>query len=307
MVLSYKQEGIIHRALDSLIAQRDYLYEICVSDDCSPDNTWQVLLDYQIHYPNLIKLHRNDPNVGIFENFEQVHSMPTGDIVTHLAGDDCAGDGWFKAVVDYIKVKNIDWKNELFCIYGDYKCIYPNGDTIVHKHSAVSKYDNAFRLALRGVINGRGCCFSKKVLDKYQKVSRGRSHIAENVQDRQLQIFTQKNYYIAKVGNIYYSAIGISVHLTEELKHERMQIWPYSIERFNKFGIALSEKDKLFVKHRIYNQEYVYWGNKKSFLLSLWYYFRSFDLQIFRASDTIRGIVFAIRRRLPHKHIINMS
>ena len=307
LVITYRQEVIVGRTLDSLLAQKDYLYEICVSDDCSPDHTWDVLLDYQKRYPDIIKLHRNDPNVGIFENTEQSWTMASGDVVNTIAGDDTTPDGWYKAVVEFIQQNNIDYKNELFCIYGDYKCIYPNGDSIVHKHGAVARYNNAFSLALRGVINGRGCCYSKRVLDKFQKVSQGRSHIAENAQDRQLQIFSEKNYYIPQVGNVYYSSIGISVHLTEELKKERMQIWPYSIKCFKDLGVELNKKDLLFIKHRITYQEYVHWGKKKSALLSIWYYLRSFDWKIFRVSDSIRGLVFAVRRRLPHKHIINMN
>lgn len=307
LVITYKQENVIERTIDAIIAQKDYIYEICVSDDCSPDGTWPILQKYQQHYPSLIKINRNDPNLGIFENIEQVRTMPTGDVITTVAGDDLPGEGWFKTVVEFIKDKDIDYKNELFCIYGDYKCIYPNGDSIVHKHNAVSKYDDVFRLALRGVINGRGCCYSKRVLDRFQKVSQGHSHIAENAQDRQLQIFSEKNYYIPRVGNIYYSSIGISVHLNEELKKERMQIWPYSVKCFKELGVELNKKDLLFIKHRITYQEYIHWGNKKSALLSLWYYLRSFDWKIFRASDSIRGVVFAVRRRLPHKHIINMN
>lgn len=306
-IITYNQEDVIDRTLESVLNQIDYVYEICISDDHSTDKTWGILNEYNKKYPGLFRLNRNDPNLGIFENTERVWTIPTGDIVYDLAGDDSVGDGWFKSIVEFVQQNNIDYKNELFCIYGDYKCIYPNGDSIVHKHGAVSKYNDVFRLALRGVVNGRGCCYSKRVLDKFQKVSQGRSHIAENAQDRQLQIFSEKNYYIPKVGNVYYSSIGISVHLTEELKKERMQIWPYSVKCFKELGVELNKKDLLFIKHRITYQEYIHWGNKKSALLSLWYYLRSFDRKIFRASDSIRGVVFAVRRRLPHKHIINMN
>lgn len=306
-IICYKQEDLIKRAVESLLAQKDYIYEICVSDDCSPDRTWDVLIDYKKQYPDLFKLHRNAPNVGIFENIENSWTMPTGDMVYLMAGDDEAGEGWFKKVIEFILEKKIDYKNELFCIYGDYKCIYPNGDSVVHRHSVVEKFDDTFRAALRGMINGRGCCYSKHILDKFKKVSQGRSHIAENAQDRQLQIFSEKNYYIPAVGNIYYSAIGISTHLTKEMKLERMQIWPYSIKCFRELGIKLQKKDLLYVKHRMKYQEYVYWGKKKSAIISIWYYLRSFDLKMYVAGDTFRGLIFAIRRRLPHKHAIIMN
>ena len=187
LVITYKQEDIVGRTLDSLISQRDYLYEICISDDCSPDGTWDVLQDYQKRYPDLIKLHRQDPNVGIFENTEYSWTMPTGDIINEIAGDDTTPEGWYKAVIDYIIKKNIDYKNELFCVYGDFAAIYPNGDSMLFRQNAVLKKPNdALRMAIRGIIGGRGCCYSVKILHKFEKVSQGRSHIAEMFVSTQL-------------------------------------------------------------------------------------------------------------------------
>ncbi len=306
-IITYNQEDVIERTLGSILAQIDYVYEVCVSDDHSTDNTWEILQEYDKKYPGLFRLNRNNPNLGIFENTEKVWTMPTGDIVHDLAGDDSVGEGWFKKVIEYIQDNHIDWENELFCIYGDYRCIYPNGDSVVHRQSAVEKYNDVFRLSLRGVINGRSCCYSRRILNRFKKVSQGRSHIAENAQDRQLQIFTEKSYYIESVGNIYYAMRGISAHIDEEKKKERMEIWPYSIKCFNALGINIKKKDLLYVQHRMAYQEYHYWGRKMKVLLSFWYFCRSFDFKIFLVSDTIRSVLFAIRRRLPHKHVINMN
>ena len=81
LVITYNQEDVISRAIDSLLLQRDYIYEICVSDDCSKDRTWDILQDYSAKHPGLFVLNRNDPNVGIFENIEKTWTMPTGDII----------------------------------------------------------------------------------------------------------------------------------------------------------------------------------------------------------------------------------
>lgn len=300
-VITYNQEDVIDRTLSSILNQLDYVYEICVSDDHSTDRTWEILQEYDKKYPGIFKLNRNDPNLGIFENTEKVWTMPSGDIVHDLAGDDCVGDGWFKAVAEFVKQNKIDYNNEMFCIYGDYRCIYPNRDSVYHKQDAVSKYPDAFRLALRKVICGRGCCYSIKVLKKFKKLSVGRSHIAEDVMDRQLQIFSEKNYYIPQEANIYYSRIGISTKLTEEMKKERMKIIPYSMECFEKFGIVLSKSDRHYMKYIMSLQEYLYLGRKKSLIKMFWFYLVSFDLKIFRASNCIHDILFAIKRRLPHK------
>lgn len=51
LVICYKQEKLIKRAIDSLLNQKEYLYEICVSDDGSPDKTWEVLQEYAVQHP----------------------------------------------------------------------------------------------------------------------------------------------------------------------------------------------------------------------------------------------------------------
>lgn len=307
LVITYKQEKLIKRALNSLISQKDYIYEICVSDDCSPDRTWDVLQDYKQESPDLFKLNRNDPNVGIFENIEKSWTMATGDIVYALSGDDECGEGWLKKVVDYICDNKIDYKNELFCIYGDYKCVYPNGDTFIYQNSAISVNNCAMRLGLRQIICNRSACCSINVIKQFEKVSQGKSHIPENVQDRMLQLFSKQNYYIPCVGNIYYSNIGISAHLSDEMINERLSIWPYTMQWLDQKGISLCKKDVYYVKSRIAFQQYVHFGKKTQLLVWLWYVLMSFDPTIKGGNDTLRKWKFAFMRRVPHHKILNFD
>ena len=302
LIICYKQEELIHRALDSLLSQKDFLYEICVSDDCSPDNTWQVLLDYQKQYPDLIKLHQNNPNVGIFENFEQVWTMPTGDIIYQVSGDDECGEGWLKRVVDYIQEEGIDYKNELFCIYGNFKCLYPNGDYYIVHNSAINKYpDQALRLALRGLICNRSACFSKSVLKKFDKVSQGRSHIVEMMQDTLLQLYAEKNYYLEGIGNIYYANVGVSAHLDEETLKVRNLIRPFTENFLRSKGIAIRKTDEFFGKYQRAMIMFRFHHGVTNIIKALWYYILSFDFRYSFLGDNTRRYVFALLRRLPHK------
>ena len=307
LVITYKQEDVIERTLDAIIAQQEYIYEICVSDDCSTDGTWRILQRYQEQYPSLIKAHRNDPNLGIFENIEQVRTMPTGDVITMVAGDDLPGESWYKNVIDYIKEKRIDYNNELFCIYGDYKCIYPNGDSIVFRQKAIQKRPNeALRLALRGIIGGRGCCYSINVLKRFEKVSQGRSHIVEMAQDRQLQCFSEKNYYIPNLANIYYTGIGVSSHLKEKTLNERQLIIPYALDFFESKGIIVRKKEIDFLTYIRELHEFRFHKRIKSLLASLYYYYRSFDFRYQFLGNDLRYYFFSIIRRFPHKKAISI-
>jgi len=308
LIICYKQEELIKRAINSLLVQKDYLYEICVSDDCSPDNTWNVLLDYQRRYPDLIKLNRNEPNVGIFENIERNWEMPTGDVVYQMAGDDEAVEGYFKSIIAFIREKKIDYKNELFCIYGDYMVKYPNGDSIVYHNSAVEEFPDVFRLALRGRICNRSACYSIRVLELFDKVSQGRSHKVEHVQDRQLQLHAEKNYYIPCVGNIYYASIGISVHINDSIMQERLEIWPFTLEYLNKKGIRLCESDLNCIKLNMLHAQHRY-GKKNAFDIIMRYIYRkgSKDKSFPKKRGRLKKVIFALRRRLPHKKPIHFE
>lgn len=307
IVITYKQEEIVGRTLDSLINQRDYLYEICVSDDCSPDGTWEVLLDYKNRYPDLIKLHRQEHNVGIFENTEYQWTMPTGDIVNEIAGDDVTPDGWYKAVIDYIRENNIDWKNELFCIYGDFMAIYPNGDSMVFSNKAISKRPNeAFRLVLRGIVTGRGCCYSIKVHRKFVNVSQGRSHIAETAQDSQRPFFTEKNYYIPRLSNVYYTGIGVSTRINSESFEERLKIWPYAEAFFKSRGFVFTRCDKNYGKYNIAMKRFRYNRNIVSFIDLIKTYILSRDFSLPHGNG-FKHFLFAIVRRLPHNRPIRFK
>lgn len=302
-VITYKQETLVKRALDSLLAQKDYIYEICVTDDCSPDGTWDVLQQYAQDNPGLFKLHRNEHNVGIFENNEVSWTMPTGDIVYGLAGDDEAGEGWLKRVVEFIQENKIDYLNEAVCIYGDYQSIYPNGDTYTFHNSLVKNNKNLLKLALRGLIGNRGCCYSINVLKRYHKVSQGRSHIAEDAMDRQLQIFSDKNYYIPHVGNRYYAKIGVSAKVDGNTLKERAQIRPYALNLFESWGVTLDEKDKMYSLECFPAFERMCFNPS---IRNVWKWIvlkiKCRDSQIHSKGIGVRDFIFAIRRRLPHKH-----
>ena len=280
-IITYKQEELIKRAINSLLAQKDYIYEICVSDDCSPDGTWEVLQQYAKDYPGLFKLNRNEKNLGIFENIEFSWTMPTGDLVYGLAGDDEAGEGWFKTVIEFIQNNHIDYKSELFCIYGDYEGRAPDGRIGIHRNNMAISLANQFSLSLRGIVGNRSACYSINILKKFFKVSKGKSHVAESAIDRQLQLFTEKNYYIPKIGNIYYAGIGVSKNIFNEQTYlERKQINPYMIEQFEKYGYRPTKSDLRYIA---YDKAFLDFMMKKSFVNACKLFLRwlmAFDPQI---------------------------
>lgn len=292
-VITYNQEDVIRRAIDSLIAQRDYIYEICVSDDCSTDSTWDILQAYSKEYPDLFKLNRNDPNICIFENIEKTWTMPSGDLVCSLAGDDAYVDGWFKGLIDFILKNEIDYKNEAICIYGDYRAVYPNGDSFIFRNRMIQGGHPSLKLAIRGFIGNRSTCISMKVLRQYVKVSKGRSYIAEQAQDRQKQMFSKRNYYIPLVGNVYYARIGVSMHMDKKIRSDRSERWTYFEEVAEGQGVFLDKKDKAYLRAQVAKEKGETFSKWKNWLMSI-------EPSLLFTSLKTRRYLFALIRRMPH-------
>lgn len=305
LIICYKQEELIKRAIDSLLAQKDYIYEICVSDDCSPDRTWEILQEYDNQYPGLFKLHRNEPNVGIFENIEYTWSMPTGDLVYRLAGDDECGDSFFERVIEFIGKKNIDYKKELFCIFSDHKCIYPNGDSFVYKNKNSICNIDRIKMYERGILYNRGTCFSINVLKKFIKVSKGRSYITENAMDCQMHVFSRTAYYIPIVGNVYHAAIGVSVSMNDKRRLEHEGTMVYAYEFLKGQGISFSKKELRLPDYNVAIKKFRHKKNIKSLARCIYTYIRCFDYECFFKGISVKATIFKILRRLPHSNPIN--
>lgn len=297
LVITYNQEDLIGRAIDSLLTQKDYLYEICVSDDCSKDRTWQILQEYSQKYPGLFKLNRNDPNLGIFQNVEKTWEMPTGDLICRLSGDDESGQNWFEKVVRFVKDNNLDCLNDAFCIYGDYSAIYPNGDSFVYSNRLAAKGDLSFSLSIRGLIGNRGSCYSRCIHNQLKKVSQGKSYIAEDAQDRQVELFSKRSYYIPWVANVYYARIGVCVSINKDSQRysEYMHTMNYLAEFVKESGVDVSKEDYAFMKIKYAKQTGKHFQAIRYRLQSLTFRIAICSLKVWRR------YAFAALRRIPHK------
>lgn len=305
LLVTFNQQDLIGRALESILIQKEYVHEIIICDDCSTDNNWEVINTYANKYPKLIKPFRNNYNLGIFENMEKKWEFPTGDLIYELSGDDEVGEGWFKKIIKCIYDDNIDYENELFCIYGDRRCIYPNGDSFVFRNNAIMKGFNPLKLYERGMINNRSSCYSTKILNKFKKVSQGRSYIAENAQDAQLHLFVESTYYLPYVGNIYYTGIGISANMDEKILKEHEQTMVYAFEFFKQIGVEIDKYDAELPEYNISFKRMIKQKSLKSILNVFKFYLKSYDPNIGLRDIQFKKYVFAILRRIPHKKPLN--
>lgn len=89
MCVTYNHERYIARALDSFLAQEvDFSYEIIIADDCSTDNTLNILQSYEAKFPEIIRVLRTNKNLGAIENGKRAMSAGRGKYFSMCDGDD---------------------------------------------------------------------------------------------------------------------------------------------------------------------------------------------------------------------------
>lgn len=217
LIITYKQERLIGRALDTILKQKEYgLQSIIISDDHSPDGTLNILRRYEKEYPDYIKVYENENNLGIYGNLNKIiHHKGDADLYYIMAGDDALEDGWFKVVQNYIANNNISTQDSV-AIFSDWVNIDPKGNRVIMKRNESLLNDKrVFGLFIRNKISARSTLMSSLALSELSNVdlSLGIGN-AECQFECKRMVGIKKAYYISYPATIYYSGIGVSADLT---------------------------------------------------------------------------------------------
>ena len=217
VIISYNQEDVIRRTIDSIIRQKNFVHEIVISDDASSDKTWNIINEYREKYSLLIRSFRNKSNQGIYGNLESTRSKVTGDLIFTIAGDDVFNDGLFERAIKLTK-NNIISLSEDYLVYFDYQSIDVNGEIKKYSNRALKKHDSLY-LKLRNKIANRTLGMSRSVWDKHYKLEReeGISVNEEGIFDLQPHLFAKQVYYEEFIGQTYYAGIGVSNNLDRSI------------------------------------------------------------------------------------------
>lgn len=279
LIITYNQEKLIGRALDSILTQREWgLKDIIVCDDCSTDNNWRVISEYAAHFPEIVRPYRNQHNLGIYGNLQNgLTYLVDTDVVYLCSGDDALCDGLFRKAIQFIHDKKLDVEKDVFTVYCDWKAVSPSGKERIYYNNLIEKGYNPVSLKLRQLICNRSTAVSINVYKKFRPVpvDRGVS-VAEGLFDIQLQIHSEKNFYFPFVGSIYYMGIGVSTKMNDQ---ESLLDVIECCEEYLKMDV-FSNSDRKYIQYLITRFSFYI---HKSFLkfLKVWcFYFVSLKYRI---------------------------
>lgn len=89
-VMAYNQEKLVRDAILGAFSQTYLPLEIILSDDCSSDRTYEVMVEMAKQYSGeaSIVLNRNSSNVGLCAHLNRIVELASGDWLIASAGDD---------------------------------------------------------------------------------------------------------------------------------------------------------------------------------------------------------------------------
>ena len=91
LIVTYNHEAFIAQAIESVLMQEvDFDYEVVIAEDCSTDNTREIVIGYQERYPDKIRLILSERNLGNYGGAISARALPTcrGQYIALLEGDD---------------------------------------------------------------------------------------------------------------------------------------------------------------------------------------------------------------------------
>lgn len=103
---TYNRANFLDNLLNSIMPQAEEFngaVQVCISNNCSEDNTREVVTKFKEKYPGLIKYSENKENLGGDKNVLRAIEMCDGDFVWAFGDDDSMLDNGLKTVINFIK------------------------------------------------------------------------------------------------------------------------------------------------------------------------------------------------------------
>jgi glycosyltransferase involved in cell wall biosynthesis len=99
ITISYNSSQFLKQTIESVLAQSYQAFEYVIGDDCSIDDSWQIIQ----HYTDArIKRFRNETNLGEYANRAKALQNATGQYVIFIDGDDIIYNNALQVLFDYV-------------------------------------------------------------------------------------------------------------------------------------------------------------------------------------------------------------
>ena len=160
---TYNGSKFIRKQLESILAQSMGNFEAIVCDDCSTDNTLQILQEYASK-DSRFKIFKNQKNLGFKKNFEHIFSLCKGDYIACCDQDDIWEPNHLEVLYNNIG-KNDCIGADALLVDADLtslnKTLSQSMDVHIIPNTNIQLFN---RECFYNLIQGTACLFSKRLL-----------------------------------------------------------------------------------------------------------------------------------------------
>lgn len=102
----YNCASTLPEAIGSILSQTYTNWELILCDDASTDQTYQIAESFQRHYPDKIKLLRNEVNSKLAYTLNHCLKYASGEFIARMDGDDISSLDRFEKEVNYLRANS---------------------------------------------------------------------------------------------------------------------------------------------------------------------------------------------------------
>ena len=310
---TFNGEKYIKEQIESIINQSLVPDEIVICDDCSKDNTVDIIKETLANWSGKANLIINEHSLGYRKNFEKAISLCKGDII-FLSDQD---DVWNRYKVE-IMVATLKNSNDVILAFHDVEIVDENLNLIKKSFWKLLKFDykkflrNDFRRIFESNVVQGSACVIKKELFNY---ARPFPEVA--IHDEWLGLVALAkgkvvpvNKLLAKYRQSNSNAIGAeTISLLKRVKilmsnrHNqnikllnglvrREEVLNCFYERFGKDVLTINMECQKYLDFYTFRLNYI--ENKKALNLMRLNYFKIFDTKIYALKRMLRDIIACI-------------
>ena len=126
----FNNEKTVKAAIESILNQEFEHFEFLIIDDCSSDNTLEILEEYK--YDERVKVYKNNKNIGLTKSLNYLISKAKGKYIFRQDGDD---ESFPKRFTEQLKIL----ENKKYQVCTSRAIVYSNKKTIPGFSSFVPK------------------------------------------------------------------------------------------------------------------------------------------------------------------------
>lgn len=99
----YNCQDTVRESIDSILAQTYDNWQMIICDDCSTDQTPQIIQEYKEKYPDKFILIRNEKNLRLAASLNHCLQYAEGEYSARMDGDDYVAPDRFEKQIAYLK------------------------------------------------------------------------------------------------------------------------------------------------------------------------------------------------------------